>query len=125
MDDVVCLLYGGTVRKEDGLFEEMEEELEIFDDPPSFSDLMLRLKDKFDGDFTLRGRFDTGKTRAHFILMPLRNQFDWSRYQKIIQSSNVAMAEVVVDGFRKPDGPSYDEYGGDEQDLGWMMMLVR
>jgi hypothetical protein len=28
------------------------------------------------------------------------------------------MAEVVVDGFRKPDGPSYDEYGGDEQDLG-------
>jgi hypothetical protein len=28
------------------------------------------------------------------------------------------MAEVVVDGFRKHDGPSYDEYGGDEQDLG-------
>lgn len=28
------------------------------------------------------------------------------------------MADVVVDGFKKPDGPSYDEYGGDEQDLG-------
>jgi hypothetical protein len=39
MDGVVRLLYGGTVRKEDGLFEEMEEKLEMFDDPPSFSDL--------------------------------------------------------------------------------------
>lgn len=78
MDGVVRLLYGGTGRKEDGLFKEMEEELEMFDDPPSFSDLVLCLKDKFDGDFTLRGRFDTGKTRAHFVLMPLRNQFDWS-----------------------------------------------
>ena len=25
---------------------------------------------KFGGDFTLKGRFDTRKTRAHYVLMP-------------------------------------------------------
>jgi hypothetical protein len=39
MDCFVCLFYGGSVRKGNGLFEDMEEKLEMFDDPPSFSDL--------------------------------------------------------------------------------------
>ena len=57
--------------REDGMFEDMEEELEWFDEPPSFSDLCVRLKAKFGGDFTLKGRgFDSGKTRAHYVLMP-------------------------------------------------------
>ena len=33
---------------------------------------------KFGGDFTLKGRFDTGKTRAHYVLMPLRDYAHWS-----------------------------------------------
>ena len=36
------------------MFEDMVEELEWFDEPPSFSDLCVRLNRKFDGDFTLR-----------------------------------------------------------------------
>ena len=77
------------------MFENMEEELEWFDEPPSFSDLCVRLKRKFDGDFTLKGRFDSGKTRAHYMLMPLRHHAHWSRY------NNVVMAEVVVEnGYR-------------------------
>ena len=74
--------------------EDMEEELEWFDEPPSFSDLCVCLKRKFGGDFTLKGRFDSGKTRAHYVLMPLRDHAHWSRYNRVIQCSNVAMAEV-------------------------------
>ena len=48
------------------MFEDMEEELEWFDEPPSFNDLCIRLNAKFGGHFTLKGRFDTGKTRAPY-----------------------------------------------------------
>ena len=33
MDCCVRVLYGGSVRREDGMFEDMEEELEWFDEP--------------------------------------------------------------------------------------------
>ena len=70
MDCCVRVFYGESVRKEDDMFEDMEEELEWFDEPPSFNDLCVRLNAKFDSDFTLKERFDTGKTRAHYVLMP-------------------------------------------------------
>ena len=79
------------------MFEDMEEELEWFDEPPSFNDLCIHLNTKFGGDFTLKGRFDSGKTRAHYVLMPFRDHAHWSRYNRVIQGSNVAMAEVVVE----------------------------
>ena len=66
MDYCVRVLYGGSVRREDGMFEDMEEELEWFDEPPSFNDLCVCLNTKFGGDFTLKGRFDTEKTREHY-----------------------------------------------------------
>ena len=78
MDCCVRVLYGGSVRRKDGMFEDMEEELEWFDEPPSFNDLCVRLNAKFDGDFTLKERFDSGKTRAHYVLMPLRDPAHWS-----------------------------------------------
>ena len=100
MDCCVRVFYRVSVR-EDGMFEDMEEELEWFDEPPSFSDLCVRLKAKFGGDFTLKERFDSGKTRAHYVLMPLRDHAHWSCYYRVIQGSNVVMAEVVVEnGYR-------------------------
>ena len=77
------------VLGEDGIFEDMEEELEWFEEPPSFNDLCVRLNIKFGSDFTLNGRFDTGKTRAHYVLMPLRDPAHWSRYTRVLQGSNV------------------------------------
>ena len=101
IDCCVRVLYGGSVRREDGIFEDVEEELEWFDEPPSFNDLYVRLNAKFGGDFTLKGRFDTGKIRAHFVLMPLRDPAHWSRYNRVLQGSNVPMAKVVVEnGYR-------------------------
>lgn len=53
------------------MFENMEYEVDIFDMPPSFSDLVLRVKEKLQGDFTLKERLDSGKGRAHYVAMPL------------------------------------------------------
>ena len=93
--------YRESVRREDGMFEDMEEELEWFDEPPSFSNLCGHLNGKFGGDDILKGRFDSGKTKAHYVLIPLRDYAHLSRYNRVIQGSNVAMAEVVVEnGYR-------------------------
>ena len=77
---------------------------------------------KFDDDFTLKGRFDTGKTRAHYVLTLLRDPAHWSRYTRVLQGSNVPMAEVVVEnGYRMQgvqDGTSIDGFGGIDQELG-------
>ena len=103
------------------MFEDMKEELEWFDESPSFNDLCVHLNAKFDGNFTLKGRFDTGKTRAHYVLMPLRDPAHWSCYNRVLQGSNVPMAEVVVEnGYRMhcvQDGQSIDGFGGNEQEL--------
>ena len=40
MDCCVRVLYGGSVRREDDMFKDMEKELEWFDEPPSFNDLL-------------------------------------------------------------------------------------
>jgi hypothetical protein len=73
MDCCVRVFYGRSVRKEDGRFEDMEEELQWFDGPPSFNDLCVHLSGKFGGDCTLKGRFDSGKNFSHYVLMPLHD----------------------------------------------------
>jgi hypothetical protein len=115
-------LFGGSVRREDGMFEDMEEEMEWFDEPPSFNDLCGRLNAKFGGDFTLRGRFDPGKNRAHYILVPLRSPREWDRYKSLVQGSNMPIAEVVVEnGYRledEEDNPCNDGGGVGAQEFG-------
>jgi hypothetical protein len=121
MDCCVRIFYGGSVRKQDGMFEDMNEKLEWFDRPSSFNDLYVRLSSKFGGDFTMKGRFDSGKTISHYILMLLRDPGHWSRYNKVVQGSNVPMAEVVVEnGYRlqdDEDGSSNDGLGCNEQEF--------
>jgi len=55
MDYGVRVFYGGSVRREDCQFEDMSEDLEWFDGPPSFSDLCEHLSLKFGDAFTLKG----------------------------------------------------------------------
>ena len=114
MNCCVRVFYGGSVRKEDSMFEDMEEELEWFDEPPSFNDLCVCLNVKFGGDFTLKGRFDSGKTRTHYILMPLRDPSCRSHYNRVLQGFNMPMAEVVVENGYRMQG-LHDGVGGNEQ----------
>jgi hypothetical protein len=55
MDCCVKVFYRGGVRKEDGMFEDMEAELKWFDGPSSFNDLCVHLNTKFGDYFTLKG----------------------------------------------------------------------
>jgi hypothetical protein len=96
MDCCVRVYFEGIVRKEDCEFEDMKEDLEWFDEPPSFNDLCVRLNIKFDGDFTIKGRFDSGKTQVKYVLMLLRDPAHWSRYTRVIAGSNSPIAEVGI-----------------------------
>ena len=66
---------------------------------------------KFGDGFTLKGRFDVGKNRAHYVMMDLCNQAEWSRYNRVIQGSNVGMAELVLETVENEEA-SFDD-GGD------------
>lgn len=60
----------------------MQHEVEKFEMPPSFSDLVWRVKEKFEGVFTLKGKLDSEKSMAHYVLLPLSNEAHWSLYGK-------------------------------------------
>ncbi|KAJ1265893.1 hypothetical protein BS78_08G108400 [Paspalum vaginatum] len=66
----------------------MREEVEIFDSPPTFFELT---------EVMLRGRLDSGKSRAHYVLMKISCDSDWATYKEIVKSSNVTCFEVVVE----------------------------
>jgi hypothetical protein len=104
------------------MFEDMDDEVEWFDEPPSFNDLCGHLDGKFGGDFTLKGRFDSGKTRAHYVVVPLRNPTDLSRYNGVLQKSNMTMPEVVVENGNRLEDDEYGSYndgvGYNEQEVG-------
>ena len=64
MDRLVRVFYGGRVR-ENGEFEEMEEKVVVFKEPPSYADLAFHVKTDvsyFVGreEPRFRGRFDGG-----------------------------------------------------------------
>jgi hypothetical protein len=37
----------------------------------------LHVSEKFDGDFIFKGSFDSVKSRAHKMLLPLHNKANW------------------------------------------------
>ena len=63
MDELVWVFHGGMV-KENGEFENMVENIELFDSPPLLKDLVDRVVSKYSceiDEISLRGRFDCGK----------------------------------------------------------------
>uniref|UniRef100_K3ZCG9 SWIM-type domain-containing protein n=1 Tax=Setaria italica TaxID=4555 RepID=K3ZCG9_SETIT len=86
----------------------MNESIEIFDGPPSFSDLVDRVMTKYGcrvDEISLRGRFDCGKARAHYVLMKLASDANWKHYKDVVHEANVACLEVIVEIVRMP-GPN-------------------
>uniref|UniRef100_K3Z2Z6 MULE transposase domain-containing protein n=1 Tax=Setaria italica TaxID=4555 RepID=K3Z2Z6_SETIT len=86
----------------------MNESIEFFDGPPSFSDLVDRVMRKYGcrvDEISLRGRFDCGKARAHYVLMKLASDANWKHYKDVVHEANVACLEVTVEIVRMP-GPN-------------------
>ncbi|RCV21976.1 hypothetical protein SETIT_4G182600v2, partial [Setaria italica] len=107
MDRLVRFFHGGVV-KQNGELENMNESIEIFDSPPSFSDLVDRVMTKYGcrvDEISLRGRFDCGKARAHYVLMKLASDANWKHYKDVVHEANVACLEVIVEIVRMP-GPN-------------------
>jgi hypothetical protein len=91
----VRFFHGGIV-KSNGEFESMHSEPKFFSSPPSFHDLVSHFRDKFGWPLCFNGRFDCGKERAHYVLMPLSYEDEWKDYVDIVKSSSVRCLEVVV-----------------------------
>ena len=79
MDELVRFFHGGMV-KENGEFENMIEDVKLFDSSPSFKDLVDRVVAKHScgiDEISLRGRFDCGKVRAHYVMLILESVMHW------------------------------------------------
>ncbi|KAL6645469.1 hypothetical protein ACP70R_017077 [Stipagrostis hirtigluma subsp. patula] len=98
MDRVIRFFSGGTID-ENGGFEGMVQEVEVFSRAPSFDDICRRVRAKVGGTvaFKLRGRFDAGKARANYVILDIASADDWNLYRDIVASSQVPCAEVVVE----------------------------
>ncbi|CAO1945383.1 unnamed protein product [Urochloa humidicola] len=48
-------------------------------------------------EVTLRGRFDCGKARAHYVFMDLSSESEWKQYKEVVASANVVCYKVVVE----------------------------
>ena len=69
---------------------------------PSFDDIMCRVNSLFKVgneriELRLRGRFDAGKGRSHYVVMPIGCENDWLFYKELVRGSQVGCAEIVVD----------------------------
>ena len=73
------------------VFEDIEDELEMSDVPPSFSDLFLCVKENFDGAFTSRGEVDSGQIGNTSSYCPCPMRVIGRAKKGIIEGSNVTM----------------------------------
>ncbi|CAD6248099.1 unnamed protein product [Miscanthus lutarioriparius] len=96
MDRLVRLFYGGKV-KGNGEFEIMQEHVQFFSTSPTFGGLVSQCRDKFEWPLRLRGQFNCGKERAHYVLMSLSCDDEWKNYIEVVKSSSVMCLEVVVE----------------------------
>ena len=79
MDELVRVFHGSMV-KENREFENMIEDVELFDSPPLLKDLVGRVVSIHScgsDEISLRSRFDCGKARAHYILLTLESEMHW------------------------------------------------
>jgi hypothetical protein len=96
MDRLVRFFVGGKV-KVNGEFEGMHEEVHFFSAAPTFVDVVGQCRDKFGWPQMLRGRFDCGNGRPHYVLMGLSCEDEWKNYIEVVKSSSVRCLEVVVE----------------------------
>ena len=89
MDHLVHLFSGVTVN-ENGEFARMRQEVARFDMAPSFDDIICRVNSLFkveneQMELRLHGRFDDGKGRSHYVVMPITCKNDWLFYKELVK----------------------------------------
>ena len=47
-------------------------------------------------ELRLHGRFDDGKGRSHYVVMPITCKNDWLFYKELVKGSQVGCTEIVV-----------------------------
>jgi len=90
--------------KKNGEFENMIEDVELFDSSPSLKDLVDRVVSKHScriDEISLRDRFDCGKARAHYVLVTWESEMHWRKFKDIVARANVVCWEVVVEITRR------------------------
>ena len=102
-------VFSGGMVNEDSTFSNMREQYARFETPPSFGDLVDRLKvmmnvDSTESAITLRGWIDSGRGLAHYMLYPIPNEDEWLFYTQCVKESQVCCAEVVVEISRNSSG---------------------
>ncbi|OEL21071.1 hypothetical protein BAE44_0017906 [Dichanthelium oligosanthes] len=124
MDRLVRMFHGGIVN-ENQEFKNMDDEVELFDTPPHFKDLVDRMMSKFGcgvDEVALRGYFDCGKARSHYVLMNLKTEVHWNQYKKVVEGSNVlcwkVLEEADIDDNEISVGSEEDEIREEEEDGG-------
>ena len=100
MDRLVRLFYGGIVSQ-NGEFEHMEEKALVFPQPPSYAELASSVSTDVSFFFGrglpfLRGRYDSGRSRAHYGFLDITSESDWVLYKEVVKDSNVRCFEVVA-----------------------------
>ena len=91
MDHLVRLFSSGLV-KENGEFEMMREQIARFDSPHSFDDICVQVSSMFKveeqhNELCIRGRFDAGDKRVHYVVMPIELDNDWIFYKELVKGS--------------------------------------
>jgi hypothetical protein len=106
MDRLVRLHHGGCVvrTRDDSLqFEDMSEELLIFSESPSLSQLVEALKERLrwnvvDMHVQLEGVIDVGSSNGPRIkrLLKISTEAEWNNYKAVVLSSEVRSLDLVV-----------------------------
>ena len=80
----------------------MKQKMLIFDSPPNFEDVVSRMHSVLavgvgEDIVNVRGRFDCGKRRPHYVMMTISSEGEWSAYKEAVKDSNVSCLELVAE----------------------------
>ncbi|KAJ1274994.1 hypothetical protein BS78_05G102500 [Paspalum vaginatum] len=100
MDCLVRMFHGGIVTENEE-FDNIIEEVEIFESPPTYVALVPQTQNLLGcevgrGELKLRGRFDCGKARAHYVLMDSLDANSFKQFE-VCDSFDLALASGRFD----------------------------
>jgi hypothetical protein len=82
MNSVILLHFGGSVSEQFELVG-MRRQVLTFEKPPSFNDLVARVRAVMNVGCVLRlhGRYDMGGNRPTYVMLPLGSEDEWQLYK--------------------------------------------